>query len=424
VSARVSLERDGATARPARAPTAGRAVILPVTAVVAWVAGTAAGLVGLWLRATGGAPVIETSFGFGDVGMVAFVVLGATWAGVGALLVIRRPDNTVGRFMVLIGFGDAASVLTAAITFHAVAHHDSSLAGAAGWWTVVLSSLGQLVLYLGFIFPTGRGPTKRWDRVGRLFLLGMAIVFAWLLTIPGPLHLFPGVENPFPIGPDLRPVLGSTPGGAVEVFSLVLVPLLVGSVATRYRRADRVERLQLVWVMTALVLSGAALVGVTVAAGDSHASQAPLVAYAVVGTAVPIAIGVAILRYRLYEIDRIVSRTISWALVTGILVGAFVVAVIGLEAALAGVTQGRTLAVAASTLTAFALFQPVRRRVQRLVDRHFYRSADDAARSLEELRRELRDEVDLDRAAGSLVDATRRAVHPAAIGVWMRQPRS
>jgi hypothetical protein len=135
--------------------------------------------------------------------------------------------------------------------------------------------------------------------------------------------------------------------------------------------------------------------------------------------ALPVAIAVAVLRYRLYEIDRIISRTIGWAVVTGVLAAAFAVLVVGLEALLQGQTQGETLAVAASTLAAFGLFQPVRRRVQRAVDRRFDRARYDAQRTADAFAERLRDEVELDALTAELQQTVDAAIRPSVSGLWL-----
>ena len=177
--------------------------------------------------------------------------------------------------------------------------------------------------------------------------------------------------NPF--GVDWWPVILQPFVDAVPLAVLASLVLGVAAVITRYRRGDRIVRLQIRWFVTAvalLPLSGLAiLIEVALRSAGGAGADAPnalitvLVSYAVV-LALPIAIGIAVTRYRLYEIDRLISRTIGWALVTGVLVAVFGGTVVGLQAILDRVMQGQTLAVAASTLIAFALFQPVRRRVQ------------------------------------------------------------
>ena len=137
----------------------------------------------------------------------------------------------------------------------------------------------------------------------------------------------------------------------------------------------------------------------------------------------PIAVGIAVLRYHLYDIDRLIARTVSWALVTGTLVIVFAGVIVALQAILVGYTQGQTLAVAGSTLVAFALFQPLRRRVQAAVDRRFDRARYDAEHTLAAFSDRLRDEIDLASLSHDLDSTIRDAIAPRSIGIWLRETR-
>jgi hypothetical protein len=204
---------------------------------------------------------------------------------------------------------------------------------------------------------------------------------------------------------------------AFALFVASIVSLLV-----RYARSDGVERLQLRWLVTGLASVAAAVpVGFILFAlfGPAIEGWAWLPAK-IAFTLPPIAIGVAVLRYRLYEIDRIVSRTIGWAVVTGSLIAVFGGAVVGLQAMLADVTQGRTLAVAASTLVAFALFQPLRRRVQAAVDRRFDRARVDADRTASAFADRLRDQIDLGGVEADIAGTIEAALRPSSTGIWIR----
>ena len=139
------------------------------------------------------------------------------------------------------------------------------------------------------------------------------------------------------------------------------------------------------------------------------------------GCLIPISIGIAVTRYRLYDIDRLISRTLSWAIVTAGVVTIFVLLVIGLQGALEGLTQGDTLAVALSTIIAAALFQPARRRVQGAVDRRFDRARYDGQRTIEAFAHEIRDEVDLPRLRETLVATAHGSVRPATAALWLRE---
>ena len=194
--------------------------------------------------------------------------------------------------------------------------------------------------------------------------------------------------------------------------------ICVGSLFVRFRRSGAVERQQVKWFL----LANAAFL-VTLVIAFATFSDAAFVLALVAAAGIPIAAGIAILRYRLWDIDRIVSRTVSWAVITAALVAVFVGGVLALQAVLAQVTQAPTLAVAASTLFAFALFQPLRRRVQRVVDRRFDRARIDAERTAQGFGARLRDEVAIDAIAADLRTTIDRSVRPSTQGLWLRVER-
>jgi hypothetical protein len=403
-----------------------RRLALPY-ATVGWLAAVLGALGGITLRIVDPVPLIPDELGFTDLSLVGFGVLGVTFASVGSLLVVRRPENAVGWFMLLIGVSNALAGLTAAITFSAVADGaaGTALAGVAGWLTNLFAILGSLVVALGFIFPTGRGHTAGWDRFVRIG----AFLFPWLLLVfvlirPGPLQIFASIDNPFGFGPDIGAVLGSQPSLLVLASPAVLLPLLALSIVTRYRTSDRIGRQQLKWFILALIV---ALGGIAAAVGGAVVSDEPpaagLVVFGFAGALIPIAIGIAILRHNLYDIDRLISRSIGYAVVSGILAIVFGTVVVILSAALATIAQGQTIAVAASTVTAFALFQPIRGRVQVAVDRRFDRSRYDAELTVRTFAARLRDDLDLGAIRHDIADTASSAVRPATVGVWLRERR-
>jgi hypothetical protein len=207
---------------------------------------------------------------------------------------------------------------------------------------------------------------------------------------------------------------------AFALFVASIVSLLV-----RFARSDGVERLQLRWLVTGLaavvfaVPIGFALFALFGPSIEGLAWLPAIIAF----TLPPMAIGIAVLRYRLYEIDRLISRTIGWALVTGTLLAVFGGAVIGLQALLSDVTQGETLAVAASTLVAFALFQPLRRRVQSTVNQRFDRARVDADRTATAFADRLRDQIDLGGLEADIAGTIETALRPTSTGVWIRGAR-
>jgi uncharacterized membrane protein YdcZ (DUF606 family) len=179
-----------------------------------------------------------------------------------------------------------------------------------------------------------------------------------------------------------------------------------------------VERQQLKWLIAVAAVAAVAFPVAYIVPAPAITQVAFLVGLLAL-LALPVAIAIAVLRYHLYEIDRIISRTIGWAVITGVLGAAFVVLVVGLEALLQGQTQGETLAVAASTLAAFGLFQPVRRRVQAAVDRRFDRARYDAQRTADAFAERLRDEVELDVLAAELQRTVEAAIRPSAAALWL-----
>jgi len=223
------------------------------------------------------------------------------------------------------------------------------------------------------------------------------------------------LPNPMAISPEATDV-SEFLTGATTLISGGLVVAGVVAVVQRFRRSHAAERQQMKWFLAAVALLASTMV-VLAAAQNVWTWNLTMAALAFV----PIAIGIAILRYRLYEIDRLISRTIGWALVTGVLAAVFVGVVIALQALLAGFTQGETLAVAGSTLLAFALFQPVRRRIQVAVDRRFDRARYDGQQLVDTFGERLRDEVDLETIRAEVPATVDAAVRPATVGLWLRE---
>jgi hypothetical protein len=313
--------------------------IAPVYALVGWIAATAGAIGAVVLRIIDPAPQIASTFGFGHAALLGFGILGISFASVGALLTVRRPRNVIGWLMVAIGVGYAVGVFWAAVTFSLAAR--PSAAGwfdvrVAGWLTVLFTTLGGAVFALGFVFPTGRGQTPAWDRA-----LKVAVVLApWMfvtvfLVRPGPLHVFPTIENPFGFGLDLRPWLGDGVSERISAMSVVLLPIVLWSLASRYRDADFVERQQLKWfaLATGVTIAALAIAGIS-ASLTKDPPEIGLALFGFVGALIPVAIGIAILRHGLYDIDRLISRTVGYGLVTGVLVVVFAASVVALSAVL------------------------------------------------------------------------------------------
>jgi hypothetical protein len=210
---------------------------------------------------------------------------------------------------------------------------------------------------------------------------------------------------------------------AMSLGAVGFAPFAVIGVASRYRATDQVERQQLKWFLLASLVS---ILGVFAAAGGAVLSKEPpgeagLAVFGFAGALVPVAIGVAILRHHLYDIDRLLSRTLAYAVITGALGAVFVGLILLLTAVLARFTQGQTIAVASSTLVVFALFQPMRRRVQRAVDRRFDREHYDASLTIDSLAGRLRADLDLATVSQEIARTADAAVRPASVAVWLRE---
>ncbi len=395
-------------------------------AIVGSVAAVAAAVGAIALRIVDPVPLLPGTFGFGVAALGGLELLGVTFALVGALLVVRVPGNAVGWCMVVIGDGYALGGLAAAITGSATADGPAGAATAAlaGWFTVLFTTIGGLVFGLGFIFPTGRGHSPAWDRALRVGAVVSPFLFTILFLIrPGPLHLFPTMDNPFGVGPDLRPLFGPQVSRNLAAGVGAVVPLLAWSLASRYRHADAIGRQQLKWFVLALV---ATIGGVAAAALSALVSEQPpeagLVVFGYAGALVPVAIGIAILRYHLYDIDRLISRTLSYGIVTGVLAVVFATTAVALSTLLGSLAQGESVAVAASTLIVLGLFGPLRRRAQAAIDRRFDRSLYDASLTVQAMSARLRDDVDLQHVEADVLGVVDRTFHPATTGLWLRRP--
>jgi hypothetical protein len=349
---------------------------------------------------------------------------------VGGIIEWRRPGHAIGRLMMLAGpmYAIASAGWT---TINLLRPLIDPMAYHVFSWTVLLLSWSSMALIIGWIpllFPTGHLPGPRWRAPAALTLTLLGVGLIAMALRPG---VFAGsdLENPF--GVEWWPVILQPFVDAIPLGVLASLVLGVAAVITRYRRGDRIVRLQIRWFVTAvslIPLSGVAiLIEVALRSAGGAGADAPnglifvMVSYAVV-LALPIAIGIAVTRYRLYEIDRLISRTIGWTLVTGVLLAVFGGTVIGLQALLDRVMQGQTLAVAASTLIAFALFQPVRRRVQAAVDHRFDRARYDGDRTAAAFAERLREQVDLAGLEADIAGVVDGALRPTTVGVWIRRP--
>jgi hypothetical protein len=365
----------------------------------------------------------EEAFGF--PGFAA--TFGVTLCTVGALVASRRPGNAIGWIFLASGLGAALHEL--AMVYGVIAYREPvpSLTGAAyaAWltdWIWILYSGGTLI-FVFLLFPHGRLPGRRWMLVAVVGVVAMILAFVGAFAVRGPLDVFPRVDNPVVL-------LGS--GGAANALAVIGSSLfgLAGLVAViglaqRWRIAVGAERLQYKWLVAAGGLTGlASVLGVLDrAVGGEFGVRAPFLQELVLMLglgAIPVAVGIAITRYGLYEIDRLISRTATYALLVGVLAMVYAGGVFVLSSLLP--LEG-DLAVAASTLLVAALFDPLRKRVRQRVDRRFNRPRYDAELEVERFARRLRTNLDLDELTGDLLAVVAKTVQPSTATVWIRGDR-
>jgi hypothetical protein len=361
----------------------------------------------------------------GEPFLVALGLLALISAAVGATVLLRRPGNRIGLLL-----STGALLLTSATAswwwlMRIGLSTTGPLQSVLSWWAIIAILPAVFILFptVGVFFPDGHLPSRRW-RAPYTAAIGTLVAGIALQAIaPAAPDASPDViRSPFAI--DAVPA-GFGEVGAVLVIGSVLAGLVmaVGSAVVRYRRSTGVERAQVKWVVAAVVLN-AILFPISYFV-EIEPDNLLAVLGVVGGCLIPIAVGIAVLRYRLYDIDRLISRTVSWTIVTAGILAVFALLVVGLQAALAEVTQGQTVAVAVSTILAAALFQPALRRVQQAVDRRFDRGRYDAERTAAAFADRLRAGVDLDDLTAELHSTVRRAVRPTIVATWLahRNPR-
>src|SRR5215216_2098133 len=348
------------------------------------------------------------------------VVIDAT---VGAIVASRRPENPVGWLLCLSGVGVSTSTFTSLYAVYAQLARNGTLPAseASAWiaaWILPII-IGLQVSYL-LLFPTGRLPSRRWRWLARL--TGAFVVVGLIVSALSPGAYFGA------LGP-LRNPLGIE--GFTNVYKVVLytmAPLLylatAFSVFVRLRRAAGVERQQLKWFAYAVAIYAiATALNVIIIAIDTPRwfEWTANVIFTAAGTAIPISIGIAILRYRLFDIDLIINRTLVYGSLTGLLALLYFGSVTALQSLFSLLTgQGNTLAIVASTLAIAALFNPLRRRIQFFIDRRFYRRKYDAAKTLEAFGTKLRDQTDLEKLCEDLAEVVDETMQPAHVSVILR----
>jgi hypothetical protein len=354
---------------------------------------------------------------------------------VGALVASKRPGNPIGwiclvsgLFWMFFALGDASNAYERATTGTVTSSVKLDALLQGSW----VPPVGLLGIYMILLFPDGKLPSRRWRPFAWFAGAVMALIPIVFVLVPGPLEDHPGVRNPF--GLEQYPWLG-----IVSVLVLLMLPLCnlaaAVSLVLRYRRSGAEVREQIKWLAFAASFVGVmyliTLVSGLLFAPDSLISieTPPLwvslqqnilfLSY----TGIPIAVGLAIMKYRLYDIDIIINRTLVYGSLTLMLLLVYFGGVTATQALFGTLTDQQRpaqLAVVVSTLTIAALFNPLRRRVQSFIDRSFYRSNYDARKTLEAFSAKLRDETDLDGLNAELIAVVRETLQPEHASLWLR----
>ncbi|HVE90746.1 MAG TPA: hypothetical protein VNE62_00380 [Actinomycetota bacterium] len=346
---------------------------------------------------------------------------------VGLLVATRKPSNAIGWICLLIGLSIGVNLAATAWAVYGFDVKRGALPGAvtAAWLSNWLWALwtGLIGSYLVLLFPDGRLPSHRWRWFGWVPAFSILTMSLTEALTPGTLADV-AIENPYAIDAirPLMPVLG--------VLALLMPVTFIASMASlvvRYRRAPSEQRQQLKWVATAAVFvavlfgfagTGAMLMGEGPTPVFMQVAQ-DLVTISFAG--IPVAVGFAILRYRLYDIDRVINRAVVYTILTLSMAGFYAGAVILLQRLTAPFTGRSDLAVAGSTLAVAAMFRPALSRIRAFVNRRFYRRTYDATRTIEAFGSRLRDQIDLDTLTRELVRATSETVQPAHVSLWLKQ---
>jgi hypothetical protein len=349
-------------------------------------------------------------------------IIPPTFATLGALISSRRPGNVMGWIFLATGILGGVQIFSGQYATVALAPDSPALPGGAlAAWCAMLAqnSFPVSILFLVLLFPDGMLPSRRWRPLAwamGVFLVTTLVVGA---LSPGPFPEFPSASNPFGVE-------GAKPSGSVlaagQLGGLACVVATLLSLIVRFYFSRGEERLQLKWFTYAAVvgLSTPLLLSSLVPAVFQMVGP---IAWTLGFLSLPVSAGVAVLKYRLYEIDLIINRTLVYGALTVTLVAVYVGSVLSIQYAFRGLTGSRSqLAIVASTLLIAALFNPLRRRVQNFIDHSFYRRKYDAAKTLEEFSAKLRDETDMDTLNSELLSTVRKTMQPEHVTLWLREP--
>ena len=359
------------------------------------------------LASDGGTQELPTiGFSVGTIGFLA----------AGVLIATRRPANPIGWLFMVAGSIGGLSGFAASYATYAGSQPNPMFGGAVLEWlgdvTFIVPFALLIVLFL--IFPHGRVLSRRWRLVAWLVAIGTGLILVGGTIAP---TLYDS-STPNPLGLSAPEGLAQAIGSVGFLLLFVSSFAGVASMILRLRRSRSLERQQMKWFTLATALT-VALFLPAVIGGENG----PVILVALLGLAfavLPISVAVAILRHRLYDIDRIINKALVYGLLTALLGGAYAGVVFGIG----GLVSDNSVVVAVATLIVAALFRPARARVQGLIDRRFYRRRYDAARTLEAFGARLREEVDLDQLNGDLLGVVRETLQPARASLWLRGVRA
>lgn len=358
----------------------------------------------------------------------AVTLLSLGYPVVGFIITTHQPRNIIGWVLLAGGASIAIGALCASIVFATLDADATRWQAVLAWITAASSDLGfiGMVLTIVFLFPTGHTLSPTWRGISIASVSAAGLIFVLSLFTPGTLEYFSAnavMNNPF--GIHLVGRIAESFELAAQVVLTLIVLISLSAMMARVRRSRGTERLQLKWFALAVGMVGAVTfaLGVANVLPDEYAWVANLadqLFFFVFAIGPPVAIGIAILRYRLYDIDRIISQTIYYGILTVLLVAIYLTAVIGFGSLLRALSgSSSSIVTAASTLLVAALVRPLRTRVQRTVDQRFHRRKYDAARTLEAFTTQLRNEVDLATVEAELQRIVQETVQPAYVSLWL-----
>ena len=359
-----------------------------------------------------------------DLAGVPFFAFGL----MGAFVAARQPRNPIGWVFMVVGTMPVIGFFTSNYAIYGIFTHPGSVpfTKVASWlssWAWI-PGVATLLTFCSLLYPNGRLPSRRWRPVLYAAIVALSGAVLSVALMPGKMEPFeedgPTVENP--VGIEGAEAVLDLIGGFSFPALLLLGALSVASLVFRFRAASPAERQQMKWFMYP---AGLLVIVVLLETPIETVLGSSISDIVFTGTILllPLATGIGILKYRLFDIDVVINRTLVYLSLTAILVGTYLGVVVLLQQALSGITRDSDIAVAGSTLAVAALFRPLRSRVQDFINHRFYRRRYDAAETLRAFSTRLRDQVDLDSLSVQMLQVVGETIQPAHASLWLR-PRS